>query len=305
MTVIAPAPDSSPHSTQAIAPSRARFPASGGLGLTFIAVGWVTAWLPMHPLSAGSFVLLWFGFVLVVDGLVYLRRGDSILHATPGKFAQLFVFSVPFWWLFEALNARVQNWHYVLDHPYGLTWSPLAYNLMATLCFSTVLPAVMEIAALLTSFAPLCPRLARGLAEPAVPRGLLLGEGIGGILAIVLPLLWPHYFFGLIWVGPLLLLDAWNAAFRQRSAMAHLLGSDWQFVAALALAALICGGFWEMWNYWSLPKWQYEIPFVGFAKVFEMPILGYLGYLPFGVELFALYQFLLGLTRQQDDALPF
>ena len=42
-----------------------------------------------------------------------------------------------------------------------------------------------------------------------------------------------------------------------------------------------------MWNFYSLPKWTYTIPYVGFWHVFEMPLLGYLGYLPFGIVVFA------------------
>ena len=48
-------------------------------------------------------------------------------------------------------------------------------------------------------------------------------------------------------------------------------------------ATLFTGVFWEMWNYYSLPKWYYTIPYVGFWKVFEMPILGYAGYPFFGI----------------------
>ena len=65
---------------------------------------------------------------------------------------------------------------------------------------------------------------------------------------------------------------------------------------ALAAGALICGWFWEMWNYWAFPKWQYTIPFVDFAHVFEMPLLGFGGYLPFGLEVYAGYHFLSGLA---------
>ncbi len=50
-----------------------------------------------------------------------------------------------------------------------------------------------------------------------------------------------------------------------------------------------------MWNYWSYPKWKYEIPFVDFLHVFEMPLLGYTGYLPFALELFGLYHLAVGL----------
>jgi hypothetical protein len=36
-----------------------------------------------------------------------------------------------------------------------------------------------------------------------------------------------------------------------------------------------------------------------------MPILGYTGYLPFGVELFVLYQFLLLILGRRQDNLTF
>jgi len=48
-------------------------------------------------------------------------------------------------------------------------------------------------------------------------------------------------------------------------------------------ATLFTGLFWELWNYYSLPKWYYTIPYVDFWRVFEMPILGYAGYPFFGM----------------------
>ena len=39
-----------------------------------------------------------------------------------------------------------------------------------------------------------------------------------------------------------------------------------------------------MWNYYSLTRWEYAIPFVDRYHVFAMPLLGYGGYLPFGLE---------------------
>ncbi len=41
-----------------------------------------------------------------------------------------------------------------------------------------------------------------------------------------------------------------------------------------------------------MPKWIYNVPFVGFWHIFEMPLLGYGGYLPFSLELYALYRLL-------------
>jgi hypothetical protein len=47
------------------------------------------------------------------------------------------------------------------------------------------------------------------------------------------------------------------------------------------VAGLGTGILWELWNWGALPYWQYRIPYVGFWPLFEMPILGYLGYPPF------------------------
>ena len=65
----------------------------------------------------------------------------------------------------------------------------------------------------------------------------------------------------------------------------------------MGTAALLCGFFWEMWNYLAFPKWYYTIPFGQYAHIFEMPLLGYAGYLPFGLEIYAFYYFIRGLVR--------
>jgi hypothetical protein len=54
-----------------------------------------------------------------------------------------------------------------------------------------------------------------------------------------------------------------------------------------------------MWNYFSYPKWQYSVPGVSFLHIFEMPLLGYGGYLPFAMELHALYHLVAGLLGQK------
>jgi hypothetical protein len=49
-----------------------------------------------------------------------------------------------------------------------------------------------------------------------------------------------------------------------------------------------------MWNAHSLAKWEYNIPFVHAFEVFEMPVLGYAGYLPFGLVCVVISQIVLG-----------
>ncbi len=63
------------------------------------------------------------------------------------------------------------------------------------------------------------------------------------------------------------------------------------------------GIFWEFWNYWAIPKWIYNVPFVGFFKIFEMPILGYFGYFPFAFELYTMYFFVQSLFLKKERLL--
>ncbi len=106
----------------------------------------------------------------------------------------------------------------------------------------------------------------------------------------------PRYAFPLAWLFLFFLLDPINYLSERPSILASVSRSDWRPVVTLALGTLLAGFFWEFWNFYAHPKWIYTIPFVGFLKVFEMPLLGYGGYLLFGLEIFAMYHFLAGLT---------
>ena len=72
---------------------------------------------------------------------------------------------------------------------------------------------------------------------------------------------------------------------------------------SLLLAGIIMGFFWEFWNYLAVTKWYYNIPFLGFFKIFEMPVLGYLGYFPFAFELYAMYWFIRSLFVKRENLL--
>lgn len=48
-----------------------------------------------------------------------------------------------------------------------------------------------------------------------------------------------------------------------------------------------------MWNAYSLVHWEYSIPYVHALPIGEMPILGYAGYLPFGMECLTVAAFFL------------
>ena len=126
---------------------------------------------------------------------------------------------------------------------------------------------------------------------------------------LALMLLWPTYFFPLAWTSVVLLLEPLCCLLGRRSLLTDLERGDWRMLASLWAGVLLCGLCWEAWNYWSYPKWIYHVPGVGFAKVFEMPLLGYLGYLPFSLELWLIRRLALGddaptLVEGNDPAQP-
>jgi len=57
----------------------------------------------------------------------------------------------------------------------------------------------------------------------------------------------------------------------------------------LLIAGLICGFLWEFWNFWAYSKWVYTVPFFDRGKGFEMPFLGFLGFPPFAVQAYVMY----------------
>ena len=81
---------------------------------------------------------------------------------------------------------------------------------------------------------------------------------------------------------------------------------NYTIIASISAATLSNGIVWELWNYYSSPKWLYTIPYVGFLKVFEMPILGYLGYPFFGMIVYnfvlLLYAFIPGIDIAEEIA---
>ena len=126
---------------------------------------------------------------------------------------------------------------------------------------------------------------------------------IAGGICFFAPFVLPDFAFPLVWLGLFLLLDPINYLHKQPSIIRHL--KDKKLVVPLSLltAGLLLGILWEFWNYWAIPKWTYNIPYVGFFKIFEMPILGYLGYLPFSFELYAMYWFVRSLFIRKEHFL--
>lgn len=263
------------------------WPTHGLVGLILVAVCWPLNWILPGVRTAYLFFLLWLGYILVVDALVWKRAGNSFWSRSRKDFLLLFLISAPVWWSFELINLRTANWEYLGRE----LFSPVQFNLHCTVSFSVVVPAVLETAELIGSFGWM-ERFAFGPCIPAT-RAVFVGLFLLGLAMLSALLLWPKIFYPFAWASLVFVLEPINYWTGRPYFLEDLREGDWRTVISLSLGGLVCGLFWEMWNYYSFPKWIYHIPGLAFLRLFEMPLLGYGGYIPFALELYALKNLLL------------
>ena len=261
-------------------PPARRFPGWGWGSVLFLGVAWAVAWARLDWLSdiqRHTFTPLWIGFVLVVNALAFRRAGRCLLAERPAFLGALAILSAGFWWMFEILNRVAGNWHYRGIGGMG----DVEYFILATVPFMTVLPAVASSWELLGTY----PRL-RHLALPPVAAdgpalpGVLLVAGLAGLVLVGA---WPEVAFPFVWLGPAFVLLGLDGLLSDGGFMGDVRARDWSRLVIPGLAALLCGAWWEMWNARSLAGWEYTVPYVDRFDIFAMPVLGYAGYVPFGV----------------------
>jgi len=266
-------------------------PFHGWLGILLAVIFWILNWSLSGLRTHWGFFPMWLGYCLTVDAIVCVRKGSSLLTRNPVAYVSLFIISIPSWWLFEFINGYTQNWHYEGRQ----SFTDLQYFLFSSLSFSTVMPAVFGTSELISTFKW---TNAVKSGPKIIPRPvLILTIFIAGLLMFCLLLSWPLYFFPFVWVSVFFILEPINVWLKNRSLFRYTADGNWRPIISLCAGCLICGFFWEMWNFYSYPKWVYRVPFVDFLHIFEMPILGYGGYLPFSLELFALYHLIAGLLK--------
>ncbi|MCC2643313.1 MAG: conserved rane protein of unknown function [Nitrospira sp.] len=270
-----------------------------GIGWTIII--WILAWNRFEwvgTMQLHTFTALWLGYIITVNAVTYARTGRCMLLHQVDYFLSLFPLSAAFWWVFEYLNRFVQNWYYIGAEDFTAG----EYLLLASLPFSTVLPAVMGTMDCLASFLGFNPgrkQMWSMRENPVQPAGWLLALCAGaGLMGIGI---WPDYLFPLVWMAPLLMITGLEWLSGHPSIFDGLLQGHGERIWIAAMAALVCGFFWEMWNASSLSHWEYAIPLVHRFQIFEMPILGYAGYLPFGLECLAVVELVLGQRSSYQD----
>jgi len=236
---------------------------------------------------------LWLGYAITIDSLVYIRKGTSLSKRSLTGFILLFIFSIPAWWIFEFLNQFTHNWYYD-GRQY---FSNVEYSILASISFSTVMPAVFGTAELASTFKWIKGINKRWIVEPT--NQIIEIFFAAGFLMLFLLLIFPNVFYVFIWLAVFFIVEPLNYKLKINTLFDYIRVGNWRPVVALCIGSLICGFFWEMWNYLSYPHWIYYVPGVNFLHIFEMPLLGYLGYIPFALELYSIYNLVAWLTKNK------
>jgi hypothetical protein len=256
--------------------------------------------LRADPVTTWATPVLWSGLILALDAVLYAKRGNSLIKS--GSIVPVAVISVAGWWVFEWFNIFLSNWHYInLTSPLIVRYAGYAW------AFATITPGILLVYAMFTLF------ITEMKGRPLrVTRAMMATSFITGLFFLAIPAIPfsmyytnraadPELFFWLqwsantffseyaaafVWVGFVLLLEPLNFSMGNPSLAGALSRGDYRPLAGLSAAGLLCGFLWEFWNYWAYTKWYYTVPILGHVKLFEMPVLGYLGFIPFAWELY-------------------
>ncbi|MGK0217478.1 MAG: hypothetical protein ACI9HE_000956 [Planctomycetota bacterium] len=246
----------------------------GLMGLSLLALAIWGLRTDVVWISQPFYAYVWWAWILLLDGFCVLRRGSSLLTTRRHLLGLLGTSSVTFWFIFEALNLRFRNWYYIgtfeLDGP--LTY--VGAGVFVMLAFSTVFVGMFEAfdalgaAGILTRRGP----------TRRLPSWLPAGLQLLGLVMVGLALAFPFYLAPLIWGSLTFLIDPWNYRRGNRSLLRDFEAGDGRAVLRLFLAGLICGLVWESLNFVAPQKWIYTVRGLENLKLFEMPLLGFLGF---------------------------
>ncbi len=258
------------------------------LGIAILLVSQFLLFPQIEPFYTHFTLIMWWGYIFTLDGLIKYRRGESFLADRFGFFVFMAIASV-FWWLiFEFYNCYLENWVYI-NLPGNMIHRYICY----VLSFATITPALLLTYEL---FLTLWPPKETFTSEQKPSRRLLYACFIFGALCVIVPLILPirearHYLFGFVWIGFIFLLEPlsyWGGGY---SLLRLWYAGKRSLIAWVFASGAICGVLWEFWNYWAGAKWLYTVPITQNVRYFEMPLLGFLGFLPFAWECLIMIQF--------------
>ncbi|MBI1723687.1 MAG: DUF4332 domain-containing protein [Gemmatimonadetes bacterium] len=238
----------------------------------------------VEPVATWLYIACWYPTIALMAAAVALREGRDPFTSNPVHALSLFAWSAVFWFFFELLNWRIANWYYVfVPADRASRWVGI------TLAFATVLPAIFLAARALEEWGL---RTVRTKPLRVTPLGLRV-TGVVGVVFLALPLAWPGRFFPLVWGATTLLAEP--ALYRrapQWSLLADLERGQGGRILRLLVGGAAIGLLWEMYNSFARSRWIYTVPGLEELKLFEMPLLGFLGFPVFALECWSVFHLL-------------
>lgn len=255
---------------------------------------------------------LFWGFTLILDGIVYsISNGDSMINKKPSELIAIGVASMSGWMLFDFLNFFIdRNWFY----PKAELVNTRNYEFViyAFLGSSGFFPMAFEWYFLLRKIRILNVKYSDG-PKIKTPRWLLWG-----FIAIcmyglyITPGSQDKYFY-ILWLAPVIILTSSLTLVRVWTPFTPIAQGNWTALLTFSLTYFIQGFLLEMWNYmsadhidgtlytWNAAYWQYCLPFVHVFPIFEMPVVGYLGYFFFSIHCYVWWLLAARLMGVQND----
>ncbi len=253
------------------------------LGIFLIVFAEINFIFIIQPFAMWYIPIVWYGYILLIDSFVYKKNKSSLITKYPKEFIFLCLLSIPFWMIFELYNVYTMSWIYI-----NYIWYLHLFD------FTTIMPAILETFSLLNVY-----KIGERFdvkkhiknSNKDKKKLIIYVLILIGILASLFPIINPEIGLPFIWIGLFLLLDPLNYIIKRPSILQKVSIGKKSIMLRIWLSGIIMGFFWEFWNYQAYPKWYYTLPlfYMPQFKLFEMPLTGYLGYLPFAAEVFLFF----------------
>jgi len=273
------------------------FPIWGWIGLISYGTTAFFLWTKSHEmvlLLHWSDIPLFWGLFLIIDGITYVRNGGrSMVSHRIQEVIGIGMASAFGWMLFEYLNFFVDdNWYY----PFGDIIDREVFLLYAIVISTGLLPLSFAFYELFNTFRVFNNRYTNGL-KIVLPEWLKSTLIIFCLLGLLGSGLFPDFLFFSLWLAPGILIALVLDKVGYWTPLTSIGKGNWRPALVFALTYLAAGLCLEGENYLSgihsasgdvtftmAPAyWQYNLPYVNKFHLFEMPIVGFLGYLPFSL----------------------
>ena len=249
-------------------------------------------WRVARWVAVNMTALVWVGYLLFLHGALSMQRTGSPVRRRPHHFFLLCLASIVIWCLFDWINFySIKAWRYI-GMPERHSQRMLGYFL----AFATIVPGMLMSGQFLMNFGLFDWAFFRSL-ESKLGRSkskILVASLLVGLAMFLWPLLHPDPVTNLtLWTSLVFLLDPINYWLGRPSMFRDWANGNFGRTLGAFAGGLLCGFLWEFWNYWALTKWTYHLPFLGWTeqyKYFEMPVLGLLGFVPFGLACWIIWQ---------------